>query len=206
MHSLLLPLIEGFLTGFGLLVAIGPQGAFVLRQGILKKHVFIVPLFCSLSDVLLIGLGVAGLGEILTGNPILFSISKWGGAAFLFYYGFTSFRLLFGSKKSQLRLSEEKTSDSLKKTMIALFALTFLNPLVYLDTVVLLGSVGSQFDVTKRIFFALGSMSAAFTWFFSLSYGAKLLSPLFQDPKTQKVIDGVTGCIMWTVAVSLLLS
>ncbi len=206
MSSLLLPLIEGFFTGFGLLMAIGPQGAFVLRQGILKKYVFIVPLFCSLSDVLLIGLGVAGLGEILTDNKILFAVAKWGGAAFLFYYGFSSFKLLFRSKNSELNLSEEKTSDSLKKTIISLFALTFLNPLVYLDTVVLLGSVGSQFEAMRRVFFALGAMMAAFTWFFSLSYGARLLSPLFQNPKVQKGIDGVTGCIMWTMAVSVLRS
>ena len=204
MGGLLQPLIEGFFTGLGLLIAIGPQGAFVLKQGLLKKHVFLVFIFCSLSDVLLIGLGVAGLGEILTANKVLFAIAKWGGAAFLFYYGFCSFRLLFSPKRMLLKMSQVKTSGSFKKTMLTLFALTFLNPLVYLDTVVLLGTLGSQYEEGNRVFFALGAMGSAFTWFFSLSYGAKLLSPLFQSPKAQKIIEGVVGCIMWTVAVSVL--
>ena len=204
--SLPLFFIEGFLTGLGLLVAIGPQGAFVLRQGLLKKYVFIVPLFCSLSDVLLVGLGIGGFGKILTENRMLFYIAKWGGVLFLFYYGFCSFRLFFSSKRLLIKMSKARTTESLKKTLLVLFALTFFNPLVYLDTVVLLGTLGARFEGEKRWLFAIGAMSSAFVWFFSLSYGARLLSPLFQSPKCQKMIEGIVGCIMWTVAVSVLRS
>ncbi|MBS0651778.1 MAG: amino acid transporter [Verrucomicrobia bacterium] len=200
-----LALLKGFLTGAGLIIGIGAQNAFVLKQGLKKNHVFATALFCSVSDVLLIAIGIGGLGEILTHNATLFFIAKWGGAAFLFWYGFRAFRSVFHSESLQASQSHEPASHSLKKTLLILAALTFLNPHVYLDTIVILGSIGSQFEDHLRLYFAIGVVIASFGWFFGLCYGARLLSPVLKKPSSWKVIDGIVGCMMWAIALSLLL-
>ena len=204
MASVSFPLIDGFLTGAGLIVAIGAQNAFVLKQGLKKNHVFATALFCAVADALLIALGVGGLGEILTSNRVLLAIAKWGGAAFLYWYGFRAFRSMFRSESLQAQSAHEPASHSLKKTFLTLAALTFLNPHVYLDTVVLLGSIGAQFEGGERPFFALGAMLASLTWFFGLCYGAQFLAPFLKNKNSWKAIDLIVGCIMWAIASSLL--
>lgn len=199
------PFLKGFFTGAGLIIAIGAQNAFVLKEGLKKNHVFATALFCSVADALLIALGVGGLGEIITSSSVLLMIAKWGGAIFLFWYGFRAFRSIFRSESLQAQNSKEHISHSLKKTLLTLAALTFLNPHVYLDTVVLLGTIGSQFESDKRPLFAIGAMCSSFIWFFALSYGARLLSPLLKNPTSWKIVDGFVGCIMWAIACSLLL-
>ncbi len=206
MEENLLPLAEGFFTGAGLIVAIGAQNAFVLKQGLQKQHLFATALFCTLSDSLLIAMGVGGLGELLTSSPLLLNISKWGGAAFLFWYGLRSFRSIFRSESLQARDAAEPAHHSLQKTLVALTVFTFLNPHVYLDTIVLLGSIGSQFEVDQRLFFALGAMLSSFLWFFGLAYGAQLLAPLLKSKNSWKVVDLIIGFIMWTIAASLLMA
>lgn len=201
-----LVLLKGFLTGAGLIIGIGAQNAFVLKQGLKKNHVFATALFCSLSDILLIAIGIGGLGEILTQNKVLFFIAKWGGAAFLFWYGFRSFRSVFHSESPQASQSHEPSSHSLKKTLLVLAALTFLNPHVYLDTIVILGSIGSQFEDPVRPYFAIGVIIASFAWFFGLCYGARFLSPILKKTSSWKVIDCIVGCMMWAIALSLILS
>ncbi|HSX12600.1 MAG TPA: LysE/ArgO family amino acid transporter [Rhabdochlamydiaceae bacterium] len=200
-----LTLLQGFFTGAGLIIAIGAQNAFVLRQGLMKNQVFITALFCTLADAALIVVGVAGLGKIMTTNPILLLVAKWGGALFLFWYGLRSFRAIFRSESLHPEKVKGPVRPSLKTTLLTLAALTFLNPHVYLDTVVLLGSIGSQFESNERPFFALGAMFASLVWFFGLCYGARLLAPFFESPKAWKVLDFGIGCIMWGIALSLLL-
>ena len=200
--SSLFPFLEGCGTGAGLIIAIGAQNAFVLKQGILKNQVFVTALFCALTDSLLISLGVGGFGELLALNPIILLIAKWGGAAFLFYYGFRAFRSVF----SDHTLKMTKTGPlhpTLKESILILSALSFLNPHVYLDTVVLLGTIGAQFENMDRLFFTLGAISASFIWFFGMCYGARYLAPLFGNPNAWKILDFLIGCVMWGIAISL---
>jgi L-lysine exporter family protein LysE/ArgO len=197
------PFIEGCGTGAGLIIAIGAQNAFVLKQGILKNYVFVTALICALIDAFLISVGVGGFGAILTTNVWLLTIARWGGAIFLFYYGFRSFRAVFKTESLKLETGPER--PDLKMTVGTVLALSLLNPHVYLDTVVLLGSIGAQFPASERVFFALGAMLASFVWFFTLGYGARYLSPLFQRPLSWKILDFLIGCIMWAIALSLLL-
>lgn len=193
--------LEGCATGAGLIIAIGAQNAFVLKQGILKNHVFITALICSLIDAILISIGVGGFGALLATNVLLLSLAKWGGAVFLIYYGFRSFRAVFKSESLHLERGSER--PGLKVTLLTALALSLLNPHVYLDTVVLLGSIGAQFSGSQRLFFALGAMTASFAWFFTMGYGARYLAPLFQRPIAWKILDFLIGCVMWTIAFSL---
>ncbi len=197
------PFVEGCGTGAGLIVAIGAQNAFVLKQGILKNYVFITVFMCALIDALLISLGVGGFGAILATNLTLMSIARWGGAAFLFYYGFRSFYAVFKSESLKLDTSPER--PDLKISVVTILALSLLNPHVYLDTVILLGSISAQFPTSERVFFALGAILASFVWFFGMGYGARYLAPFFQNPLSWKILDFLIGCIMWAIALSLLL-
>lgn len=197
------PFLEGCGIGAGLIVAIGAQNAFVLKQGILKNYVFVTVLICAIIDALLIGVGVGGFGAILTSNLLLLILARWGGALFLAYYGFRSFRSVF--KSESLKLDSTPERPDLKLTVVTVLALSLLNPHVYLDTVVLLGSIGAQFPGPERLFFALGAILASFVWFFSLGYGAAYLAPLFQKPLAWKILDFFIGCVMWAIALSLIL-
>ncbi len=183
-------------------MAIGAQNAFVLRQGIMKNYVFITALFCSLVDSLMISLGVGGLGKFLSSNQLLLEITKWTGAAFLFTYGLRSFKSVFTSHS--LHAEKGPSKPSLQETLLTLAALGFLNPHVYIDAVLLLGSISAQFESASQPYFALGAITASWIWFFSLCYGARLLGPLFEKPLAWKVLDTLTGCIMWAIAYSLL--
>lgn len=195
--------LEGLAIGAALIIAIGAQNAFVLKQGILRNHVFIIALICALIDSTLIIVGVSGLGLIFATNKIWLSCAKWGGAAFLVYYGFKLFKAVF--ENESLKISQDNKAPSLKVTVITLLALSLLNPHVYLDTVVLLGSIGAQFASAQRPFFIIGAVVSSFTWFFSLSYGAKYLIPFFQRPLSWKILDFIAGIVMWAIAVSLFL-
>jgi L-lysine exporter family protein LysE/ArgO len=196
------PFVEGWGTSSGLIIAIGAQNAFVLKQGILRNYVFVTALICAVIDATLISLGVGGLGALLTSNILLLNTARWGGAAFLAYYGFRSFRSAF--KTESLKIDVNSGRPNLKMTLITVFALSLLNPHVYLDTVVLLGSIGAQFPTHERFFFALGAMLASFSWFFALGYGARYLGPLFQKPMAWKILDFLIGSVMWAIALSLL--
>ncbi len=194
--------LSGFGTSMGLIVAIGAQNAFVLKQGILRNHILIIAILCSFLDAALIIFGVAGFGAILTSNAILMDLARYGGAGFLFWYGLKSFKASLS--KNTLVLDQSKSKYGLKKTIIMLLALTLLNPHVYLDTCVLVGSIGIQFPLEQRPSFTLGAILASFTWFFSLAYFAKLLVPLFKKPIAWKILDSITGTIMWVIAGLLL--
>jgi L-lysine exporter family protein LysE/ArgO len=193
--------LPGFLLGASLIVAIGAQNAFVLRQGLRKEHVFWVCLICALSDAALIAAGVAGFGALVTAVPWLAPVMRFGGAAFLLAYGLRS--LWSAWRKSGALTPSDDVRKSLGATIAACLTFTWLNPHVYLDTVVLLGSVSSQY--ADRAAFALGAMTSSFLFFFSLGYGARLLRPLFANPKAWRILDVLIGISMLALAAKLVL-
>ncbi len=194
--------LQGFGLGGGLIVAIGAQNAFVLRQGIERRHVFATAAICTLCDMTLILLGVGGMGSLVARQPALAAAASWGGAAFLLLYGIRSFRAAWKPGV----LSPENAADppSLRSTLWAALGFSLLNPHVYLDTVVLIGSVGARFAAEQRAGFAAGAMMASTTWFFGLAYGAVQLAPLFRRPAAWRVLDVAVGCTMWVIAATLI--
>ena len=192
--------LAGFSLGLSLILAIGSQNAFVLRQGLKKEYVFIVCLICAVSDALLITLGVSGFSIIINTIPWIEPLARYGGALFLFIYGAMNFWSAFQNSES-LNPAEVKTS-SLVKIASTCLALTWLNPHVYLDTVMLLGSISTQYT-GQKVEFAMGAIIASFVFFFALGYGARILRPFFENPKSWKILDFLIGCIMWAIAFSL---
>jgi len=193
---------SGFTLGLGLIIAIGAQNAFVLRQGLKREHVFAVCLVCALSDALLIAAGVAGFGFIIERFPWLIEAMRYGGAAFLILYGIRS--VLAAFRSTETLEAAASSAGSLRKAILTCLAFTWLNPHVYLDTVVLLGSISTQFGQAKPIF-AAGAMLASFAFFFSLGYGARLLRPLFANVTAWRLLDGATAVVMFAIAAKLLL-
>ncbi|MBO6883902.1 MAG: amino acid transporter [Marivita sp.] len=192
--------LAGFALGLSLILAIGAQNAFVLRQGLLKSHVFAVCLTCALSDAILIASGVAGFGALTQAIPGLELAMRLLGAAFLIWYGARTFQSAWCGGQA---MQAGQAAGSLRKALLTCLALTWLNPHVYLDTVVLLGAVAAQYE--DRLNFALGAMTASFVFFFSLGYGARLLAPLFAKPRAWQVLDVIIGIVMWAIAAKLLL-
>ena len=186
-------------------IAIGAQNAHVLRQGIKREYVFLVAAMCTTTDTILITLGVAGFGTIIAQFPLLTSIAAWGGAGFLTFYGFTSFRAALRSRalKVDQPLDGQNPSQNLKSIILLTLAVSLLNPHVYLDTFVLIGGIAAQYPAAERVFFALGACAASLIWFFGLAYGARLLEPLFRKPAAWCVLDVLIGIVMWTIAISL---
>ncbi|WP_322976898.1 LysE/ArgO family amino acid transporter [Acinetobacter pittii] len=191
---------KGFGIGSGLIVAIGAQNAFVLKQGLKQQYVFWLCLICALSDSILIACGVLGFAEIMTASPILITVAKYLGATFLFVYGAKAFYAAFKTTQSMDLDSSQK--QTLTQALVTCLAFTWLNPHVYLDTIVLIGSVATQLE--DKVSFALGSIFASWVFFFSLGYGARLLKPLFTNPKAWKILDFIIGCVMWSIAITLL--
>lgn len=195
----MLAIPAGFLTGLSLIVAIGAQNAFVLRQGLRRQHVLSVVLICAFSDALLIILGIAGLGAVINSLPILIEVFRYGGAAYLLWFAFGAIRRAV--KPSALEESQAK-ADSLKQTVVTVLALTYLNPHVYIDTVLLLGAIANQF--AERWLFALGAVSASFIWFFTLGFGASWLGKFVKNPVFWRVLDGFIAIVMISIAAMLL--
>lgn len=193
--------LSGFLLGLSLIVAIGAQNAYILRQGLLRQHVFILCLICAASDAILILAGVAGLGTLIAQSPVLITVVTIGGAVFLLWYGFSAFRRAMHPDGMQIA---NTGTVSLKAAIGTCLALTFLNPHVYLDTVVLVGSLSARFEGAQRMAYAAGAVAASFIWFFALGYGARLLQPFFAKPSAWRILDCLIGIIMWAIALSLL--
>jgi L-lysine exporter family protein LysE/ArgO len=195
-------IIAGFSLGISLILAIGAQNAFVLKQGLKKHHVFVVCFICALSDALLIGAGVAGFGVIVQQYPQIEQIARYAGAAFLIIYGLKSFHSALTATHSME--AEGELLSSVTKTALTCLAFTWLNPHVYLDTVVLLGSISTQYE-GEKLQFALGAMFGSFVFFFSLGYGARVLIPVFQKPVSWKILEFFIGFVMLYIAASLVL-
>ena len=199
---MILAFLTGFFLGLSLIVAIGAQNAFVLRQGILGKHVFYVALFCALSDALLICLGVAGISFFLSIFIAQFSDLIFGFSA-IWLAGYGLIRLSTVFKSDNALEIESSLSQNLIPTISILFVLTFANPHVYLDTMVLIGSISLQFSSDYKIAFALGASLASFAFFFSLAYGAKLLIPLMQSPNSWRKLDFLIAIVMFIISIRL---
>lgn len=191
--------LAGFALGFSLILAIGAQNAFVLRQGVRRKHVLPVVLVCALSDATLIAAGVAGFGALAEVVPGLEFWMRVFGAAFLVWYGAKTF---YSAWKGGASLSAGGEAQSLRSAVLTCLALTWLNPHVYLDTFVLLGAVSAQYD--DKLGFAAGAMTASFVFFFSLGYGARALAPLFARPFSWRILDVLVGVVMWAIAAKLI--
>lgn len=187
--------------GLSLILAIGAQNAFVLRQGLKGEHIFAVCLACSLSDSILIALGVAGFGKIAEWLPWIDPVMRFGGAAFLVWYGAKSLRAALTSRAA-LAVSAGTGRASLAATLATCLALTWLNPHVYLDTVVLLGTVATQFEGSKPAF-AGGAIAGSFLFFFTLGLGATRLRPVFARPGAWRILEGTIALVMWGIAIGL---
>jgi L-lysine exporter family protein LysE/ArgO len=194
--------LAGFLTGLSLIVAIGAQNAYVLRLGLARNHVGVAVAICAGADALLIALGVGGLGAIVQAHgDVLTAIALIGGA-YLLWFAFRSFR---SALHPDVLLPSQQEPQAVATVVLAVLGFTFLNPHVYLDTILLVGTIGASFG-DERWWFALGAAVASLVWFSGLGFGARLLSPLMARPVTWRVLDGAIGVIMLTIAIVLLRS
>ena len=196
------PLLVGFIASFTLIAAIGAQNAFVLRQGIRREHVLPVVALCTVSDIVLISAGIAGVGALINAHPSALNIAKFGGALFLVGYGLLAARRAW--RPSSLTPSEAAPTR-LIEVLLTCAALTFLNPHVYLDTVVLLGALANEHR-DERWLFGVGAVTASAVWFVGLGLGARQLAGLFARPLTWRVLDGLIAVMMIGLGMSLALS
>ena len=192
---------EGALISLSLIVAIGAQNAFVIRQGLSDRHVFLVCTICAFSDATLISLGVFGFGEIISNSENLSELIRWFAISFLIIYSIMRFKAAYDG--NALDIDDGKNFVSAKKTAIITLGFTWLNPHVYLDTTVLLGTASLQFQGDEKIAFAIGAMMSSFLFFYSLGFGARRLAPLLKTEKVWKIIDVVIGIIMIWIAWSI---
>ncbi len=196
--------LTGFLTSFALILAIGAQNAFVLKQGLQRAHVFWVALACALSDAILITAGVAGFGVIVLAAPALPRLMALAGGAFLVFYGLLKFRDAANGNSQQ---TAAEAPRALLPTLLTTLALTWLNPHVYLDTLGLIGAISTRFEgIAARSAFAAGAVTASFVFFFALAYGARFLAPLLKTPRTWQILDILIGLLMLYLAAGLFLT
>lgn len=195
--DLVLTVLAGFLTGLTLIVAIGAQNAFVLRQGVRREHLLPVVLICIIADTVLIGLGTAGVGAVISAHPGLVRVVTWAGAAYLVGYGVLALR-----RAARPEGLTEAAPASRGSVVMTTLAITFLNPHVYLDTVLMLGSIAGGFG-TERWAFSGGAMAGSLVWFTCLGLGARALAGPLGRPRTWRVLDGVIGLTMIGLAVRL---
>ena len=193
--------LKGIGLGGGLIVAIGSQNAYLLLQALKREFVLTCIAICVACDVVLIGAGVAGMGQLIVQAPSLLFWIKIAGAGFLFWYGLRAARS--AQNPSAIKAGDNAPVGDRRAVIAAMLAFSLLNPHVYLDTVVLLGSIGGQQAGKGRLFFALGAMLASLLWFSSLGLGARYLTPVFARPRAWQVLDGIIALVMWALAISL---
>ena len=192
--------VNGLLVAAGLIMAIGTQNAFVLAQSLRREHHLPVAALCAVCDALLVAAGVFGLATVLAHNPTLLAVARWGGAVFLIWYGSQALRR--ACSKQSLQQGENQTVRSLRAVMLSALAVTLLNPHVYLDTVLLIGSLGAQ--QTEPGAYVVGAASASLLWFFTLALGAAWLAPWLARPSTWRILDLLVALMMFTVAFQLI--
>ncbi|MCS5559471.1 MAG: LysE/ArgO family amino acid transporter [Oceanospirillaceae bacterium] len=201
MHNSLI-FINGLALSAGLIIAIGAQNAFLLNRALRCQHQYAIASFCSIADASLICLGIFGMGSLVQAQPQLLFWITCGGAVFLLLYGALSFR--------SAAINHTMTRDfgnseySLIKAIAITASVSLLNPHAYLDTVILLGSISTQYLGQEKLWFGAGAVSASFIWFFGLAWGAQWLMPIFKNPTAWRVLDGLIGLIMWSIAASLI--
>ena len=195
--------LQGLALSLGLIVAIGAQNAFVLRQGLRREHVASVVFFCAISDALLIAAGVMGMAQALGERPMVAHALALAGAVFLAAYGWNALRRAL--QQNGLLANEEGDGLTWAAAMAQAAAFTLLNPHVYLDTVLLVGSIGAQQPAGLQVWFVAGASSASLLWFCALGFGARWLAPLFAQPRAWQVLDVLIGLTMWAMSVMLVL-
>jgi len=202
---MIIPFIKGFLTTAGLITAIGVQNIFVLKQGLMKSHVLLVILMCCAIDSMLVTIGVNGVGKLIITVPHLLHITKYGGAIFLLFYGS---KALLDAYRCEMVMKPNDTQhvQSITQVTLTLLAVSFLNPHTYLDTMVLIGSIGAHLNDEQQIFFIIGATLASLAWFILLCYGARYLAPYFQRREVWRIFNIFVGLTMWTIAASLILT
>lgn len=187
-------------SGLSLIVAIGAQNAFVLQQGIRREHVLPVVLICGLTDAMLELLGIAGIGFVVERAPVVLEIIRWGGVVFLLWYAWSAARR---AMRPESLVAGEGSRSTFKKTVLACLAITYLNPHVYLDTMVLMGTIGNAQGDPGKWWFWVGGAIASVVWFAVLGFGARLLTRFFASPRSWQVLDWVVAVIMVVIAVRL---
>ncbi len=197
-------LLKGIMVSGSLIVAIGGQNAFLLKQGLLKRHVFSVATICFLCDVVLLSCGVLGMGALIGGSPHLSALLTLLGALFLLAYGARSLRSAFGGQSAMAADDDKTSAGSLKQTVLATLAITLLNPHVYLDTVVLVGGIAAPLAADEKRWFLAGSLLVSLLWFYGVGYGARLLRPLFASRRAWQLLEVAVCALMWTLAFGLL--
>jgi len=193
---------QGLALSLGLIVAIGAQNAFVLRQGLRREYVGSIVLFCAVCDAVLIAAGVFGMSAALGERPLLTKILSLAGAVFLATYGYQALRRV--TQSNQLRPAEAASGMRRISVLLQAAAFTLLNPHVYLDTVLLLGSIGAQHPPDLRVWFVAGACCASVVWFAGLGFGARWLAPFFARPRAWQIVDALIGVTMWVLALSLI--
>ena len=197
----MIALVPGFLTGLSLIIAIGAQNAFVIRQGLSRSNVLLIVLICAASDAVLIFLGTGGLGTLIQSKPDLLEFIRWFGVLYLTWFGVKAVRSVLSNQSLEIGAG---TSSSKKAAIFSVLGFTFLNPHVYLDTVILLGSIANQFE-EDRWFFALGASIGSFLWFSAIGFGAKAASRFMSRPIFWKILDSIIAVVMFSVAIFLAL-
>ncbi len=197
-------MIQGFLLCAGLIIAIGPQNLFLLRQGLQRRHLLLTALLCTLFDLVLITLGVGGVGTVLAANEQLLTVSTFGGATFLFGYGVRALRSAWIAPATVDQHLQKAGLVTVKGTVLATATFAFLNPAAYVDTLLMIGATSGRYPLDERLLFGLGAVMASALWFFTLTYGASRLSFLFRQPRAWRTLDLISGCLMMALAGSLL--
>ncbi len=193
--------LQGFAVGAGLIIAIGAQNAFVLAQGLKRQHAFTVATIGFVADATLVTIGAAGVGTVIAANPTWTTIAAIGGAGFLIVYGLLAFRSALRPQTLEARSEAGSRRWDAVATMLAV---TLLNPHVYLDTVILVGSIAGQYAIDARAVFAAGAVTASCVWFYGLAFGARALAPVFANARAWQAMDVTIGIVMWSIAASLL--
>lgn len=194
-------IINGALISGSLIIAIGAQNLFVLKQGLLKNHIFWICLICFTGDFMLMSVGVLGVGTSISKSLLISKMLGLVGAAFLLWYGFSSFKNAYQGKNSMSVDENNKAKNKcLFKVVLSTLSVTFLNPHVYLDTVVIVGGIAATLTMDQKIAFLIGAVSVSFIWFFGIGYGVRLLSPLFKQKRMWVILDFIVGCVMWYIA------
>jgi L-lysine exporter family protein LysE/ArgO len=196
-------LINGSLLGGALIIAIGAQNMFVIKQGLARNQIFTVVLISSIVDASLIALGALGLGSLIAAYPLGIQIATIGGAAFLLIYGALSLYRAY-KPNPEIIVEDVAVTSSFKKAAFMTLAFALLNPHVYLDTVILLGGIASNYPFEERLYFVLGAIVTSFVWFFAIGYGARLLSPLMRNPMGARILDLLVALMMFVVAAGLI--
>ncbi len=198
-------ILRGALISASLIIAIGAQNLFVLKQGLLRNHIFYVSVICFICDFVLMSIGILGVGTFISTNPLITNILAILGALFLLWYGFKAFKSAIKGTSSMQVQSQDSNDNSLVKVILATLAITLLNPHVYLDTVVIVGGIAGTLSSEQKIAFLIGAVCVSFIWFFSIGYGARLLTPLFKQKRMWVILDCLVGLVMFYIAYRLIL-